>query len=246
MAGSKRPGRHGGFRSSSRCSARLGHPDDGRTAGTPSHGREPQGPAGASPGEEQAGGGGTHCGTGPAAASPRRRPQAARGGTPPGLAGAPGRCSGRLAGSISRPATWATGDGGPASAAALQGAVHREGGDVCEAAAGARPAAPPDSGRRSRSGSFSGPDGTPGTTRQGEVCRHGPSARGSPDDSRRAAHSGRGEAGGLAPGRGAVRVRGGIRAPLQRDRLPGVPSLDAARSRWRVHGRQYPTALPRA
>src|SRR3990172_3747649 len=159
---------------------------------------------------------------------------------------APGRCSRRLAASISRPATWAAGDGGPAGAAALQGAVHREGGDVCEAAAGARPAAPPDSGRRSGSDSLPGPDGTPGGSGQAEVRRHGPSSRGAADGPRLAAHPGRGEAGRLAAGWGAVRVRGGVRAPLHRDRLPGVPPCEAARGGWRVHNRQHPTALPRA
>src|SRR3990172_9012086 len=48
-----------------------------------------------------------------------------------------------------------------------------------------------------------------------------------PAGPRIAAHSGRGKTGGLAAGRGAVRVRGGIRAPLHRDGLPGVPPRNA-------------------
>src|SRR3989304_2318914 len=57
----------------------------------PSHGREPQGPAGPGPAQKQARGGGTDRGAGPAASRPSRGPPAARGGASPHLAAAPGR-----------------------------------------------------------------------------------------------------------------------------------------------------------
>src|SRR3972149_6715649 len=59
------------------------------------------------------GGGGPDGGAVPAATCPRRDPQAAGGRMSPGLAGPPGRCSRRLAGSVNRPTPPAAGDRGP-------------------------------------------------------------------------------------------------------------------------------------
>jgi len=90
-----------------------------------------------------------------------------------------------------------------------------------------------------------GPDGAAGKTRQGEVCRHGAAPCGPPHRPRLAPHPGRGQAGRVAPGRGAVRVRGEVGTPLHGGGLPGVPPREAVRGGRRVHGRQHPATLSR-